>query len=207
MSANFIIITGTNGVGKSTLGQNFSKQFQIPFINIDLFYFDKYKAYREYTQDEIIETSKEIFALREHYFKTKQSFMQEIIITESKKILTLLEKAKEYDFNTSLFYVGIEQENISKSQERVNERYSKGLHYVKPKDIQANLKDVNACFKELCEHFDNVCIYDNENFPKKILDIRNKEIYKKEDKLSNFYLNLIQATFIDELKNFINKTH
>ncbi|EAK5229409.1 hypothetical protein CA484_03020 [Campylobacter jejuni] len=66
---------------------------------------------------------------------------------------------------------------------------------------------MNACFKELCEHFDNVCIYDNENFPKKILDIRNKEIYKKEDKLSNFYLNLIQATFIDELKNFINKTH
>ncbi|HHY1437281.1 TPA: zeta toxin family protein [Campylobacter jejuni] len=207
MSANFIIITGTNGVGKSTIGQNFSKQLQIPFINIDLFYFDKYKAYREYTQDEIIETSKEIFALREHYFKTKQSFMQETIITESKNILALLEKAKEYGFNTSLFYIGIDQEDVEISNWRVINRTKKGLHYVKPKDIQANLKDVNACFKELCEHFDNVCIYDNENFPKKILDIRNKEIYKKEDKLSNFYLNLIQATFIDELKNFINKTH
>lgn len=204
MSANFIIITGTNGVGKSTLGQNFSKQLQIPFINIDLFYFDKYKVYREYTQDEIIETSKEIFALREHYFKTNQSFIQETIITESKKILALLEKAKEYGFNTSLFYIGIDQEDVEISNWRVINRTKKGLHYVKPKDIQANLKDVNVCFKELCEHFDNVCIYDNENFPKKILDIRNKEIYKKEDKLSNFYLNLIQATFIDELKNFIN---
>ncbi|HEG0497192.1 TPA: zeta toxin family protein [Campylobacter jejuni] len=200
MSANFIIITGTNGVGKSTIGQNFSKQLQIPFINIDLFYFDKYKAYREYTQDEIIETSKEIFALREHYFKTKQSFMQETIITESKNILALLEKAKEYGFNTSLFYIGIDQEDVEISNWRVINRTKKGLHYVKPKDIQANLKDVNACFKELCEHFDNICIYDNEDFPKKILDIRNKEIYKKDNILSDFCLNLIQDTFIDELK-------
>ncbi|EEU7470339.1 hypothetical protein HEJ31_001266 [Campylobacter jejuni] len=199
MSANFIIITGTNGVGKSTIGQNFSKQLQIPFINIDLFYFDKYKAYREYTQDEIIETSKEIFALREHYFKTKQSFIQETIITESKKILALLEKAKEYGFNTSLFYIGIDQEDVEISNWRVINRTKKGLHYVKPKDIQANLKDVNACFKELCEHFDNICIYDNEDFPKKILDIRNKEIHKKDNILSDFCLNLIQDTFIDEL--------
>ncbi|QDQ36549.1 hypothetical protein E5V15_09705 (plasmid) [Campylobacter jejuni] len=36
MSANFIIITGANGVGKSTLGQNFSKKLQIPFINLDI---------------------------------------------------------------------------------------------------------------------------------------------------------------------------
>ncbi|PAF46192.1 hypothetical protein BKH46_08630 [Helicobacter sp. 12S02634-8] len=72
MRANFIIITGTNGVGKSTMGQNLSEVLHIPFIDVDRYYKNKFGSYRQYTQSEIAQASKELEALRQGIF-SKQS--------------------------------------------------------------------------------------------------------------------------------------
>ncbi|PAF50229.1 AAA family ATPase [Helicobacter sp. 13S00477-4] len=177
--AHFIIITGTNGVGKSTFGAKLQEQSKIPFINLDLFYKNKFGQYRQYTQEEIIEASKELNALRENYFKNIQSFAMEKIIQTPQSIENLLNQAKNHNFKTSLFYIGTSDTLIT-SEKRINNRVAEGFHYVDPQTIQNNLKDVNDSFKNISLLFDNIVIYDNsKNYEnaKRILDIRDKKIY------------------------------
>lgn len=200
MTPHFILITGTNGVGKSTFGHIFSRQENIPFIDIDLFYKQKFGVYREYTEDEIKETTQELSNLRQQYFENKQSFAQEMIIASAYKAERLVEQAKQHGFQTSLVYMGVDKadkEVIQTLKNRINDRITKGLHYVEPATISLNLADVITNFKKVVTFFDNIAIYNNSTFYNRILDIRNKEIYKAKTNLPQFAKELIQDTFID----------
>lgn len=200
-----IIITGTNGVGKSTFGAKFQEQTHIPFINLDLFYKNKFGEYRQYTQEEIIEASKELNALREYYFKNNQSFAMEKIIQTPQSIEKLLNQAKAYNFKTSLFYIGTSN-TLKNSEDRIKDRVTKGLHYVDPQTIQNNLKDVNNSFKIIASMFDNIVIYDNSKnyeLAKRVLDIRDKTIHIARE-LPSFAQELIKDTFIQKELQKIN---
>lgn len=202
--SHFFIITGTNGVGKSSFGEYLSKNTNIAFINVDLYYKFKFGEYREFNQNEILETSKELSDLRKQYFMNHQSFALEKILTDKDSIINLLKTAKSYDFKTTLIYIGTD-DTFQTSKKRIDNRVKKGLHYVEPNIIEKNLQDVIKHFKILASEFDNIIIYDNSkdySQPKRILDIRNKEIYITNS-LPEFAKDLIQNTFIErKLKDY-----
>ncbi|PAF43862.1 hypothetical protein [Helicobacter sp. 11S03491-1] len=79
---------------------------KIPFINLDIFYKEKFGDYRQYTQEEVPEASRELSMLRENYFRNNQSFVMEKIIQTPDSPDKLLQKAKFYGFETSLFDIG-----------------------------------------------------------------------------------------------------
>ncbi|PAF41048.1 AAA family ATPase [Helicobacter sp. 11S03491-1] len=201
---HLIVITGTNGVGKSTFGENLKNQLKMPFINLDIFYKEKFGSYRQYTQEEIIEASKELSMLRESYFRNNQSFILERIIQTPDSINGLLEKAKDYGFETSLFYIGTSN-SLETSETRINDRVSKGFHFVDKETVKNNLLDVTKSFKVIANKFDNVVIYDNSrNYEnaKRLLDIRHKQVYLARE-LPDFAKEIIENTFIEEkLKSY-----
>lgn len=73
--AEIIIISGTNGSGKSNFGNSLNKKYNIPFIDTDVFYKNKFGGFREYSKDEILETSLELKNLRDNYFKSNKTFV------------------------------------------------------------------------------------------------------------------------------------
>jgi predicted ABC-type ATPase len=172
----FVIITGTNGVGKSTLGKALEERYNIPFINPDLHYKKKFGDYRHYSDIELRETSDELKTIRNDLFQDKKSFVIERILDHESIISKLVTQAHKSGFDTALFYVGVDQKEISKT--RIENRLSEGAHNVDPDVVDKNLKDCIRCFKQVAQKFDNVVIFDNSKTdasfnPKRVYDIRN----------------------------------
>lgn len=172
----FILITGTNGVGKSTFGKELEEKYNIPFVNPDLYYKNKFGDYHNFSDIQMKETSDELRQMRDDFFKDKKSFAVERILNHDSVISKLVTQARKSGFDTALFYIGVEQQEISKA--RIENRLSEGAHNVEPDVVDKNLKDCIRCFKEVAHKFDNVTIFDNSKMdkkfnPKRVYDIRN----------------------------------
>lgn len=170
----FIIVSGTNGVGKSTFGEKLQDQYDIPFINPDLYYKNKYGGYFEYSHEQIRQTSQELSDIRQHYLNTKQSFAVEKIISDEKEILHLIDQAKQHGFKTTLIYIGMD--TLDLSHDRIKNRVLEGAHNVQPRIVEQNLKDSIKNFQTLSSAVDNVLLYDNtikNQNPKMIYDKRS----------------------------------
>lgn len=175
----FTIITGTNGVGKSTFGKKFEEETKIPFINPDLHYKNKFGGYYDFTIEQQREASNELKQKREDFFKDKKSFAIERILDHESVISKLAKQAHENGFNTALIYIGVDRKEISNL--RIENRLSEGAHNVDSDIVEKNLKDCIKCFKSVAREFDNVLIYDNSahrnsNHFIKIYDRRNDHV-------------------------------
>lgn len=173
---HFIIISSTNGSGKSSFGETLSQigKKRIPFLDTDMLYKAKYGEYREYTLDEMKETSKEIAKTRDYFLKNKKSFIVEKIISNKDEILHLINQAKEHGFNTTLIYLGLD--TLDESYRRIENRLSEGRHNVDPEVVKKNLQNSISNFKAIAESVNNVAIYDNTEAThpfKKVYDERN----------------------------------
>lgn len=172
----FVIITGTNGVGKSTFGKAIEERYKIPFINPDLHYKKKFGGYYDFTIEQQKEASNELKAMRNNFFQEKTSFAIERMLDHESVISGLVAQAHRNGFDTALWYVGVDQQEISKA--RIENRLSEGAHNVDPQIVDKNLKDCIRCFKQVAHKFDNVVIFDNSKMdtsfnPKRVYDIRN----------------------------------
>ena len=163
----FILITGTNGVGKSTLGKELEEKYKIPFVNPDLFYKNKFGGYYDFSREQMMEVTNELRQMRDTFFEDKKSFAIEKILDHDSVISKLVTQAHKSGFETTLLYIGVDQQQeISKT--RIENRLSEGAHNVDPDVVDKNLKDCIRCFKEVAHKFDNVAILDNskmEKFP------------------------------------------
>jgi len=181
----FYIITGTNGSGKSVYGNKLKKICNINFIDTDSLYKAKYGEYREYTRDEIIETSQEITKLRKYYFENKINFALEKILTNENNINILIDEAKKNNFEITLIYLGLD--TLEESNRRIQERVKEGKHYVNPFIVEKNLNDCIQNFKQLKDKVDNVLIYDNSSRNSKIIYFTRDNVVKKQaDNLPNW---------------------
>lgn len=187
----FIIIAGTNGVGKSTFGKKLEAISNIPFIDPDLYYKHKYGGYFEYSHDQILETSQELSSIRKHYFETRKSFAVEKILSNEKEILHLIDQAKQNGFQTTLVYIGTD--TLSLSNDRIVKRALEGAHYVKPEIVEYNLQESIRNFSTLSKAVDNIVIYDNSlhrgNFVK-LLDSRSNVVKFEADNQPEWSLKL-----------------
>lgn len=173
----FILITGTNGVGKSTLGKEIEEKYNIPFVNPDLFYKNKFGGYYDFSREQMTEATNELRQMRDTFFEDKKSFAIERILDHDSVISKLVTQAHKSGFETTLLYIGVDQQQeISKT--RIENRLIEGAHNVDPDVVDKNLKDCIRCFKEVAHKFDNVAILDNSKMdkkfnPKRVYDIRN----------------------------------
>lgn len=171
-----ILIAGTNGVGKSTFGKELEERYQIPFINKDLYYKNKYGDYLNFTSEQIKETSQELENKRLGYFIGKKSFAYEDVLNKEGIIYHLLRQAKNYGFETTLFYLGVN--DIEASNIRIEKRVQEGAHFVDPEIVRKNTQESFATFKKVAPKFDNIVIYDNSSTdvkftPKRVYEMRN----------------------------------
>ncbi|WP_024305485.1 zeta toxin family protein, partial [Campylobacter fetus] len=157
--AELIIVSGANGSGKSRLGNFLSKKHNIPFIDTDMYYKKKYGIYRNYSNEEMAETSIELKKLRNSYFKLNQSFIIERILNNPNAIKKIITTAKEYNFEVNMFYVGVDE--ITTLKNRINSRYLKGEHNVDRNTVLHNLKECKNNFNDIANMCDHVLVYDN----------------------------------------------
>ncbi|PZT48784.1 hypothetical protein B6S12_01655 [Helicobacter valdiviensis] len=200
---NFTLVIGTNEVGKSTFGEKLTLQTKGKFIDVDAIYKLKFKDKTQFSKEELIEASKDIEKYRRGLFSLRKNVVQELIVTKKSQAERLMATAKEHGYTTNLYYIGIDSDNaLEYSQDRINKRFAKGLHYVEPEIVKSNLEAVNKNFKEILELFDNIVIYDNTmkmSYPRRVLDVREGIVHHKSDEMPNFVNKLIKDTFLEDL--------
>ena len=178
MAANLIIIAGTNGVGKSFYGNYLNKHYDIPFINTDEFYKNLFGSLREYSHEELKTGTAGIHRLQNSFFEKKQTFAVERILNNEGEVNNLIDRAKSYNFQISLAYIGVGSIDLSKR--RVEQRFFEGGHNVELELIKKNLDLSIKNFKDVSLRADNIVLYDNsktDNKYKKLMDIREGKIH------------------------------
>ncbi|OCR87729.1 hypothetical protein CFT12S00416_07835 [Campylobacter fetus subsp. testudinum] len=178
--AELHIIAGANGSGKSSFGSWFAKISNMPFIDTDLYYKNKYGDYREYSQYELISTSQELQGLREQYFKGNQSFAIEKILNNLNSLKKIIGRAKDYGFIVCLDYIGTD--NIDINISRIDKRFKNGLHNVDVDLVKENFLSCKKNVKEIACLCDEVSFYDNS---------RNKNT-----KFEKYYKGIVNAELI-----------
>jgi predicted ABC-type ATPase len=171
----YTIYAGVNGAGKSTLYE-VNKDVFLKRVNADELLVLAGKDWRD--------TSSIIFAMRESvrlvkdYLSKGESFCQETTLT-GKTILKSIITAKENGYTVKMFYVGLE--NVDMSIERVAARVQKGGHGI-PEDVLRRRFGASVeNLKRVVELCDKVTIYDNsENF-KLIATFKNGKIIERSD--------------------------
>lgn len=198
MKPQIYIVTGTNGVGKSTFGENFSKQQNIEFINIDNIHKNSIdnkllqKIYageklegdeKEAYNEQRIKADKKVLDKFNYLVENEKSFVYESLLTNANLILNTLDKVQSKNYTTNLIYIGADNPNITTN--RVEQRYFNGKHNVSIEDQISNKEKGYANMQEFKFIFDNFFLYDNSSDnQKEILLLATKDqkvIYKKDD--------------------------
>ena len=101
---------------------------------------------------------------RNRLIKEEESFCQETTLT-GKGILNSLRKIKDQGYQINMYYVGVENANIS--LERIKNRVRKGGHGIDEEVVRRRYDNSLENLKEAFKICDNITIYDNtKNFTK-----------------------------------------
>lgn len=152
--AQLIIITGTNGVGKSTFG----RLLTLPFIDPHAYFKKCYVDYNTLCEEAQLERiTNELFDLRMQYFKDKVSFAMEKRLASHRVIEFLIRHAHENGFEVTLIYIGLNDLNIA--YDRITLR--DGVNAIKSLVIKEHFYKGIACFKKIAPKIDRLILYDN----------------------------------------------
>ncbi|MDR3177543.1 MAG: zeta toxin family protein [Campylobacteraceae bacterium] len=193
--SNLIIISGTNGVGKSTFGGYLKMRNDILFINTDEFFKNMFGGFYQYSNEELKAGTMAIHNLQNRYFSKRRIFAVERILSGEKEINNLIDRAKSHSYKISLVYIGIN--TLELSIKRVKQRFKEGGHNVENDIIKENLDLGIKNFQTICPKVDNVILYDNTKADsgryKKLLDMRDKKICFQTQELPKWSRHLVEA--------------
>ena len=123
------IMAGANGSGKTTFAMNFSELENLKFINAD-------EIAKTYDPTDIekykVKAGKEFFRQLSLALDDSQSFIIETTLS-GKYLIKVIQEAKEKDFEVSLFYLFLE--NQDENIYRVKNRVLNGGHNVPVDDV------------------------------------------------------------------------
>jgi len=126
----YILFAGCNGTGKSTLYQTNDMFLGMPRVNMD-------EIVREFgswrNQADVFKAGKIAISKISEYFKTGESFNQEITLC-GQSVWQNIQKAKELGYFIEMYYVGIDSADLAK--ERVKNRVLKGIGFLSVQHIQ-----------------------------------------------------------------------
>lgn len=165
MSKKYYIFAGVNGAGKSTLYKSdyLSEGIkELPYINADNIlrtFSDDWKS-----AENQMKSGRMAIKERNRLIKEEESFCQETTLT-GKGILNSLKKIKDLGYQINMYYVGVDDPNIS--LERIKNRVSKGGHGIDEEVVRRRYDNSLDNLKEAFKICDNITIYDNtKNFTK-----------------------------------------
>jgi len=127
---HLFIVAGANGSGKSTFCSEFLQVKQIPFLNADEI---AKEICPENMESVAIAAGKELYKRLDKVFENKESFAIESTLA-GKNYIRVIQKAKELNYEITLIYVFLENENVCIN--RVRTRVLKGGHNVPEEDIK-----------------------------------------------------------------------
>lgn len=165
------IFAGVNGSGKSTfyINQLLKNNFYGYRVNSDELAKELGNYESSYIQNK---AGKLAIAMRNKFLNSGASFNLETTLS-GKGIIRFIKLAKNKDYNITLFYIGLE--NVEISKKRVAIRVSKGGHNIDNKTLERRFGQSFDNLKKLLGVCDKIYFYDNNS---EILD-------DKEQTLSN----------------------
>ena len=194
-SKAYTLFAGVNGAGKSTLYKLLNLDFGVR-INLD----EIIKArFNGYWNDSAIQTEAGRIAVRliKDCIDNGKSFNQETTLT-GLSILTTIKKAKNRGFKINLYYVGLE--NVELSINRVATRVRAGGHGIPIDVLRRRYEQSFENLKTILPFCDSVSIYDNSGLNavdalKPLLVIANSRIALWDEKCPQ-YLKRVLDDFI-----------
>ena len=173
-----IIFAGPNGAGKTTYAEEFSKRFDLDFIDPDIL-----KANNQ------LDKGKIFLQILQAKLKAKDSFSFETTLS-GKWLLSFLKQAKNQHYEIVCFYIFVYPLEILKY--RIEERTKKGGHFVDFKTIKRRYKrSLNNFWHLYRTFFDKWELIDNtENFRpiakggRETFEIEDEFTFKKFIKLA-----------------------
>lgn len=152
----YTIFSGVNGSGKSTLFQLLNNDYGIR-INVDEIVRDQFSHDWKNPKSQLQAGRVAITKLHE-CLKGDISFNQETTLT-GKTIINNIIRAKANGFKINLFYIGLE--NAELSIERAALREKAGGHGIPEEDLRRRYENSFMNLKQVLPMCDNVIIYDN----------------------------------------------
>src|SRR3954452_556605 len=150
-----LVVAGPNGAGKTSLTAHLREHFDFgTYINPD-----DIAAGLEGSYDHRVRKAQDIADdLRTEAINARQSFSFETVFSDQRK-LSLLERARRAGFEIFLYFVGVDDPQIS--LERVKARVEQGGHDVPADKIVARYHRVMELLPEILQRVDHAYIFDN----------------------------------------------
>lgn len=184
----YVLVAGTNGVGKSTLYETQDSLKDIPRVNTD----DIVRSFGDWRNvADVVKAGKKALQMINDYFKDGISFSQESTLC-GYSILKNIKTAKALGYIIELHYVGVETAKIAK--ERVAYRVAHGGHGIPEEDIERRYSESFLQLREILPMCNMAVLYDNTNSFQRFAIYRDGVLVKINDnKIPEWYTKIIDA--------------
>ncbi|GEM_PF-4655425 len=173
-----IIISGTPGSGKTSLGRTFEATCRLPFISTEMFYKEKFGEFRDYSHEEMLEATLELKARRNLYLANGISFAIERGFQKAGQVLRLIEDARRHGFRVILIYLGFDELELNIA--RIKSRVMCGGEGGSYESVLEAIEDGVRNFATISSNCDASYIFDNSGETPKLLFKANRGEEKPE---------------------------
>ncbi len=133
-----IIISGPNGVGKSTIAYQYAREYKIDYLGAD--------AIAAELKGNEIKAGKVFFRRLDEYVKNKESVIIESTLSGT-GLLKRIEKCKKIGYTITMLFVFLESVTLCKRRIRI--RVKKGGHNIPAADIERRFsRSINNFWKK-----------------------------------------------------------
>ena len=168
----YIIVAGTNGVGKSTLYETQDSLKNTAWVNTD----DIVRSFGNWTNiSDVTKAGKIAIQRIREYFEKGVSFSQETTLC-GRSILRNIGRARELGYFIEIHYVGVESVQVAK--ERVAWRVAHGGHGIPDEDIERRYSESFERLKQVLPLCDMAVLYDNTTIFQRFAIFQNGKLVK-----------------------------
>ena len=181
----YVLVAGTNGVGKSTLYETQDALKDIPRVNTD----EIVRSFGDWRNiSDVMKAGKMALQMIRNYFTEGASFSQETTLC-GQSILRNMEKARELGYEIELHYIGVDSIQIAK--DRVAYRVARGGHGIPDEDIERRYSESFERLMQVLPMCDIAVLYDNTKIFQRFAIYRFGELIKiNNEKIPDWYKRL-----------------
>lgn len=190
MNRKYIIFSGVNGAGKSSLYNNLiamNPEEQLGLrINTDEIVKEIGNWKREIDQ---MKAARIALKKIKSFFEEGISFNQETTLCGNSILKNIL-KAKESGYKIELYFVSVENPEIAK--ERIKMRVAKGGHGIADSDVERRFIESRENLKKILNICDDIIIYDNTSFLEAKIFIKNGKLLFSDSECPKWMTEIVE---------------
>ena len=154
----YVLVAGTNGVGKSTLYETQDSLKNIPRVNTD----EIVRSFGNWQNiSDVMKAGRIAVRMIQDYFENGRTFSQETTLC-GHSIIRNIEKARELGYEIELHYVGVDSVQIAK--DRVAYRVAHGGHGIPEADIERRYSESLERLMQILPICKLAVLYDNSKY-------------------------------------------